>query len=282
MQASDVITNLNHFRLVLYFDFASAALVAYDYVLTFGLETRHMWSKQRWSLIRVLFFVNRYMPFVDIPMALCTQLVPSMSDRDCTLVYRLAGWSFCFSIALSEVILAMRTWSLWKASSWSGFALLVFYLSCWIPTIVVFVTFLMASGASHFRLPRYTTCIIAPRNNNLYWCWILVLVYDTGTMMLIVLASTRSYAQMYGQSGSSFMVVRTLYMDGVIYYISLFILSVMNIITIVILPRALVNLFSGLQRTIHATLTSRIVLHLREQVERRATFSDSLVPTLSR
>lgn len=148
------------------------------------------------------------------------------------------------------VILAMRTWSLWKASSWSGFALLVFYLSCWIPTIVVFVTFLMSSGgkfkpshycsgltiippASHFRLPRYTTCIIAPRNNNLYWCWILVLVYDTGehfcrprsirssvtrlhkgTMMLIVLASTRSYAQMHGQSGSSFTIVRTLYMDG--------------------------------------------------------------------
>lgn len=46
---------------------------AYDYVLTFGLETRHMWSKQRWSLIRVLFFVNRYMPFVDIPMALCSK-----------------------------------------------------------------------------------------------------------------------------------------------------------------------------------------------------------------
>ncbi|KAF9493125.1 hypothetical protein BDN71DRAFT_1450650 [Pleurotus eryngii] len=56
----------------------------------------------------------------------------------------------------------MRTWSLWKASSWSGFALIVFYLSCWIPTVIVVVAFLMDSGASHFRLPRYAACIKPP------------------------------------------------------------------------------------------------------------------------
>lgn len=260
---------------------ASAAIVVYDYVLTFELENHYMWSKQRWNLIRVLFFVNRYMPFVDITVSLCAQLIPTLSDRDCKLLYRLAAWSFCFSIALSEVILTMRTWTLWKTKSWLGIALAAFYLGCWVPIFIIFGTFLTHANVFGFRLLQYeyAVCIVDPGNVNLYLCWILVLVYDTGTMILMVIAGAKLCAQFRGQPRGSSALVFTLYRDGITYYIALFILSVANIITIVILPRDLVNLFSVLQRAIHTALSSRVILHLREQAGKRNTFSDTLIAT---
>lgn len=119
----------------------------YDYVLTFELENHYIWSKQPWSLIRVLFFVNRYMPFVDVTLSLCSecycslptykliyispiaQLVPSMSDRGCTLMYEFNNcesrnpYSYamitlpslgisCIGIALSEGTLGTACMSL--------------------------------------------------------------------------------------------------------------------------------------------------------------------------
>ncbi|KAJ8693361.1 hypothetical protein PTI98_008363 [Pleurotus ostreatus] len=272
MQGPDVSTSVEHFRLVLYLDFASATIVVYDYLLTVGLEIHHLWPKQGWNLIRMMFFVNRYLPFIDITWALWAEFVPSMTAQDCTLIDRLAGWSFCFSIALSEVILTMRTWSLWKTSRWSGTALVVFYLSCWTPIVVIFGTFLMKANIRSFQLQPYGGCMIIPENINLYLCWILVLVYDTGIMILMVLAVTKPYTPMLPKSGRSSTLLRTLYRDGITYYFALFVLSVMNIATIVVLPGDLVNLFTVLQRAIHSTLTSRVILHLREQAEHNMLF----------
>ena len=50
--------------------FATDIQKVYDYVLTFRLEYHYVWLKQQWSLIQLLFFVNRYMPFVDITLSL--------------------------------------------------------------------------------------------------------------------------------------------------------------------------------------------------------------------
>ncbi|KAF9496490.1 hypothetical protein BDN71DRAFT_757701 [Pleurotus eryngii] len=123
----------------------------------------------------------------------------------------------------------MRTRSLWKTSSrWSGTALAVFYLCCWTPIIVLFVTFLMNANVYSFQLQQYGGCIIIPENINLYLRWILVLVYDTAVAKL--------YTPMLLKSGGSSALVRTLYRDGITYYFALFVLSVMNIATIVVLP----------------------------------------------
>ncbi|KAG9221519.1 hypothetical protein CCMSSC00406_0009342 [Pleurotus cornucopiae] len=220
-----------------------------------------------------MFFVNRYLPFIDITWALWAEFVPSMTAQGCTLIDRLAGWSFCFSIALSEVILTMRTWSLWKTSRWSGTALVVFYFSCWTPIVLSnHCPKLTSITVRSFQLQQYGGCIIIPENINLYLFWILVLVYDTGIMILMVLAVTKPYTPMLLKSGGSSALVRTLYRDGITYYFALFVLSVMNIATIVVLPGDLVNLFTVLQRAIHSTLTSRVILHLREQADHNKLF----------
>ncbi|KAL4258815.1 DUF6533 domain-containing protein [Pleurotus pulmonarius] len=277
MDAPNMITVLEHFRLVLYFDFASAAIVLHDYMLTSELEIRYMWSKQRWTLVRILFFINRYIPFVDITFSLYNELLPT--DRGCTFMNQFSGWSFCLSIALAEVVLTMRTWSLWKGWRYSGIALVAFYLSCWIPIVALLGIFLADADVYGLRLPGYATCIIIPGNKSLYICWTLLLAYDTGTLALMLIAGTWSYTRLYGRSKDSSVLLHTIYRDGIAYYIALFVLSLMNIVTVAMLPKEFVNLFSVLQRAIHSTLTSRVVLHLREQGEKPATFPDTFPTT---
>ncbi|KAL4258819.1 DUF6533 domain-containing protein [Pleurotus pulmonarius] len=276
METSNMTTVLEHFRLVLYFDFASLAIVLYDYMLTLELEARHIWSKQqRWSLIRILFLVNRYMPFIDITFSLYNELLPT--DRGCSFMNIFSGWSFCLSIALSEVVLTLRTWSLWEGRRWSGIALVLFYLSCWVPILILFGIFLEDADVHALRLPGYATCIIFPANKSLYLCWTLLLAYDAGTLALMLIAGTRSHTQLYGRSKGSSALLNTIFRDGITYYIALFVLSLMNIITVAMLPKEFVNLFSVLQRAVHSTLTSRVVLHLREQAEKPTLYSDSLI-----
>ncbi|KAJ8693128.1 hypothetical protein PTI98_010370 [Pleurotus ostreatus] len=234
MDTSNLVTVLEHSRLVLYFDFASAAIALYDYILTLELETRHMWFKQRWSLIRILFFINRYTPFVDITFSLYNVLLPT--EQGCTFMNKFSGWSFCLSIALSEVILTMRTWSLWKGWRWSCVALVAFYLSCWIPIGVLLDIFFAHAEVYAIRLPGYATCLVIPGNKSLYICWTLLLAYDTGTLALMIVAGTRSYTQLYGRLRGSSALLRTIYRDGITYYIALFILALMNIVTVAMLP----------------------------------------------
>ena len=78
----------------------------YDYLLSFSQEVELVWGSA-WSITKVLFFVTRYGPFIDMPVTLwrkykniCLQFVPShiflladqwgseMSVETCLFVYR--------------------------------------------------------------------------------------------------------------------------------------------------------------------------------------------------
>lgn len=43
---------------------ATAALFMWDYLITLGMEIELIWPSQ-WNVIKVLFLVQRYMPFID-------------------------------------------------------------------------------------------------------------------------------------------------------------------------------------------------------------------------
>lgn len=46
---------------------ASAALFVYDYIITFEMEFEFVW-KSPWNVVKVLYFIQRYMPFADVAM----------------------------------------------------------------------------------------------------------------------------------------------------------------------------------------------------------------------
>lgn len=43
---------------------AASAVFVYDYLLTFPMEVELIWGS-RWNAIKIIFIVQRYMPFID-------------------------------------------------------------------------------------------------------------------------------------------------------------------------------------------------------------------------
>lgn len=43
---------------------AACVLFVWDYILTFGLEVQYIW-KSRWTVVKVVYLIQRYLPFVD-------------------------------------------------------------------------------------------------------------------------------------------------------------------------------------------------------------------------
>ncbi|KAF9493126.1 hypothetical protein BDN71DRAFT_1147873 [Pleurotus eryngii] len=231
----------------------------YDYVLTLNLEIEYTWGRTL-SLLDCLFFFTRYAPFVDVGISLYSQLFPGLGTSTCERVYRFSAWSFTIGIAMGEIILTIRTWSLYDRSRVLGMLLAAFFLICWTVIFTSMGLFLESTHAMRFPVPEKAACFADVGNVLLYVCWCVLLVYDAGIMILMVVQAISVYS-----AKRSSPLLDALYIDGVAYYVFLFFFSLANVVTILTLSTDFVNLFSSFTRVLHSILTCRVVLHVREQ-----------------
>uniref|UniRef100_A0A0W0EU33 Uncharacterized protein n=1 Tax=Moniliophthora roreri TaxID=221103 RepID=A0A0W0EU33_MONRR len=78
--------------------------------------------------------------------------------------------------------------------------------------------------------PTFRGCLITDGKNT-YASWIIWLVYDTAASLLMLIPGISGY-----QKGGLSEFARIMYQDGAIYFIVMFILSVINIIVMTTLP----------------------------------------------
>lgn len=257
-ELGQVVQALNHQQLVAYLDVVASTIFLYDYVLTLRMEIDLVWYS-KWTLLKILYLVQRYAPFYDtVGLVLYHQFVIGLSPSYCLVNYKISGWSFISSIAISEVILALRLWAVWRKSLKIAVGLSLFFLACWVANFVVMGIFLNSMAFAKSPFP-YPGCFIVAGSHILAVCWILLMVYDAGNLVMMVIPGFAAY-----RTGGSSQLVRVVYRDGVIYYVYIFLVSLVNVIVINRLPPDLVHLLSSFERILHCILTSRIVLHIRE------------------
>jgi len=99
-----LIQYLRHQRLVIDYIFVSAiATFIYDYILMLHLEVKLIWFS-RWSYTKVLFLLLRYMPFVEIYLALHNQTFSDVPVAKCKVTYSAEAWFSIFQMILAEAI----------------------------------------------------------------------------------------------------------------------------------------------------------------------------------
>ncbi|KAJ7046115.1 hypothetical protein C8F04DRAFT_1387757 [Mycena alexandri] len=91
---------------------ACAAILVYDWMCTLDQEITYVWSRPQWSTGTFVFIVNRYLPFIDIFLALTAKLT-HISPGRCLTRFKIVGWLTVMGIFLSEVVLMLRTLALW-------------------------------------------------------------------------------------------------------------------------------------------------------------------------
>ncbi|ESK86887.1 hypothetical protein Moror_3404 [Moniliophthora roreri MCA 2997] len=177
-----LLSALNHQRIVSYVDVFSSCLLVYDLSLSFNLELRHIWAS-KWSLVKVLYIVQRYLPFFDTTVVvLHHQFAASLSPKYCSINYHISGWCFVVGIIISEIILTIRLWAVWQRSIPVAVGLAVFFLGCWVPCFIFLNEFLNSMAFTVPLLPHFRGCYISGASQILYMCWVLMVIYDTGEL----------------------------------------------------------------------------------------------------
>ncbi|KAJ3877819.1 hypothetical protein F5051DRAFT_373848 [Lentinula edodes] len=224
-------------------------------------EIKFVWNTKLRPL-NVLYILQRYMPFIDtIAFASTASLVRPMNPDTCRVLVNISGWMSLAGIALTEVVLTVRTWALWENDSRLSFGLPIFFVCCWAPSFYILNVFLQTQTFIPSPFPQEFGCTYLGGQSVFYLCWVLLTVYEAGMLLLMLIPAIKSF-----RSGRWFALTRIVYRDGITYYIVLFAWSAMNVVTIILLSHtALETLFNSYQRVIHTVLTSRAILHMRRQ-----------------
>ncbi|THH32838.1 hypothetical protein EUX98_g1348 [Antrodiella citrinella] len=135
-----------------YLDVASAALLVYDFILTFHSEVTLIWPSQ-WNPVKVLFVLTRYLPFVNMCLVLFYQTKENIDVEMCQKTYYPAGWLIVIGIVVAEVILVVRTWAIWGRSQKVAILLAVAGATSLIPVLVIEHYFLNSLVFSPFPSP---------------------------------------------------------------------------------------------------------------------------------
>ncbi|KAJ7721867.1 hypothetical protein B0H16DRAFT_1473617 [Mycena metata] len=220
---------------------AAAVVLFFDYCLMFNLEVAHIWPSN-WSLTKILYLLSRYSAFVDIPLAIYYLNPPEdLSPEICEGI----------NITIAAILL-LRTYALSGRSrsiltifgglyvlSVGGGAIAVWLflrdMQCFGGCNVVGAKFLLV-GLSIAVSLAYETALMGYT----LWIWFKTFRHTPNAL------------------------VSTLYRDGLTYYVFLCLGSVANFVIILLAPEELRLLLNTPFRVLHAVLSTRVVLHLRE------------------
>ncbi|KAH9964885.1 hypothetical protein BC827DRAFT_895970 [Russula dissimulans] len=251
----NLIECLEHSRLASSVAVASAALIFYDWLLTYDDELSFFWRRGKITCGRILFVLARYPGLACAIVGLLPLTTTINNVTTCLTVV---------TILSSELILAMRTWAIWERSRAILVFLVVLTIACAIPAIAVVerdaVTADVVSSATSSGTQTCRTLMSAIK---LAWVvpYVVVIVFEVVVLSLTLYKVLRLHKDLPLLAGRS-KLLDVLWIDGVIYFIFMLSLGIVNVgLALHVSDPELRDGFTQLQTVSHSILSTRIVLH---------------------
>ncbi|KAK7687653.1 hypothetical protein QCA50_008868 [Cerrena zonata] len=239
---------------VTYLDLVAAAVLAYDYCLTFPREVKYVWNSHI-SLGKVLFFLTRYPVFEETALVLYHQFAV-MSPEKCDVIFKTIGYQ-------------LGTWYIYCREHPCHAHLVCF----WIPVFFFLQESLNSLVFTTPPEPDLAGCFLKTQKNILFIVFIIISSFET---LILVLTLIRFAPHARYQKTS---LIKVIYRDGIMNYFYLCILSICNVVVLLTAPRGYTTLLSALQRVMHSILSTRVLLHMREAAANPNGFTSQQVST---
>ncbi|KIJ12969.1 hypothetical protein PAXINDRAFT_14184 [Paxillus involutus ATCC 200175] len=255
-----------------------ASLFIFDYFYQLEDEVTFIWSRGDWSVGKALFVLTRYIPFIIIPLALCSAFATNLDVHICeTLLYIITILQIV-AITLSEVIFGLRAYAMWNRNK----AVLAFPLTFAAQVYVAAVGFILQLFLPAVTFGESPTAMISgcyeTGSSSVIFAVFVVIMFVEAVTTTLTLYRAFRYFQHAPNSLSENMT-----RGGVFYCVTMFSMSVANVLLIFLLPAHYTYIFTVYQTVMHTVLATRMQLHLRKVdqhtylVDRFA--EESLVPT---
>ncbi|KAH8832290.1 hypothetical protein DL96DRAFT_1581598 [Flagelloscypha sp. PMI_526] len=244
------------------------AIVLYEHLITLDREVQYFWRRGQFSLGVVLFFVNRY--FIWVPVALQLAIVSGrISVEHCAPIFR--AITFCNFIAtwISGTILTLRTIALWNNSRKVRIFFWILVPATAIPSVIVATR--TRTSLKFVPLFNGHGCKLGRSENNLYFTYIMVTVYNMGIFILTLLRSLQHLRQKHSRW------VTVIYAQGLGFNAVIFVFTMANMLMWTVAPVQYQGWLSVIQVAVSSICCSRVVFSLfdHKNVEK----STSLTPT---
>ncbi|KAH7927033.1 hypothetical protein BV22DRAFT_1032258, partial [Leucogyrophana mollusca] len=162
------------------------------------------------------------------------------------------------AITISECIFALRCYAMWNGSR-VIFAISCFTLTASITSLVVILgPFLPSVTFGEPPLPIIHGCYKTGANSTLFVCFVVIMISEA---IIISLTLYRAHKHFHYAPNA---LIQRLTRDGVFYCLSVFAMSVTNVLVIFLLPIQYSELLNTYQAVMHTILASRMQLHLRK------------------
>ncbi|KAI0093228.1 hypothetical protein BDY19DRAFT_416239 [Irpex rosettiformis] len=223
-----------------------------------------IWSS-RWSLVKMLYLWTRYSPLLDTILGLLMHFT-FLSPEECKLNNSLNSFLLAAGVYSSELVLVWRTFALWHENKRVKYGLLALWLSLFPMGICSLVVFVKSTIYVPQPFTNRSGCNLVDANFILIGDFIGLAVFEIVVVVLTVIKGIHhmrayTYASTSRLSGGH--LLRTLYRDGVVFFVCLTLLSVGNVLAPTLGPRSNALLLPTLLRTAHSALCCRVILHIR-------------------
>ncbi|KAH6893942.1 hypothetical protein BKA70DRAFT_795244 [Coprinopsis sp. MPI-PUGE-AT-0042] len=229
----DVIQSYELYQHIKYMNLASLCILICEWFNTLEVEAAVI-RGAKWGFGSVIYTFSRLLPFFDVPLAIFYRLyprVPTLPNNVCSVLYKIETWSTVFGILASEIILVMMIYCLAnknrRVGSWLSVQVVAFAVSA----CVLWGILLESLQFGKPTLPLPTGCSVTGGKYLFAGIGFVLLALNEFILMVFVLGVG---FHRYRNSNST--LVKTLYRDGIFYYVFLFLISMGQVIVILAGP----------------------------------------------
>jgi len=253
---------------------AAVAILVYDFTLTLTDEIYLIWSRKQ-SLYTAMFYLVRYLSFIDAAVFLLAAFVPLHPTR-CLQIYNaqscmysqsissrslyLKSGLYFFSVFLAAGTLIFRTYAIWKSD-----ARIAWLLSALLLVFTGISAYFLARANHDINLvpiPEpdrilFPGCFVAYGHQTIWIAYLFLLSYET---IILALTLFKVVYELRRQQVTPFKII---FRDGLSFYVLLSAASVINVVFFIAVPDVLKASFVTLHMVLHAVLSGRMILNIR-------------------
>ncbi|KAJ3550185.1 hypothetical protein NMY22_g606 [Coprinellus aureogranulatus] len=258
-----LVDTLNAGKTVGYIGTGSLAMLACDYLHTFPEEVKYMWKSAN-TIPKFLFLALRYYAFVHSSFSQSYHNDFHITGDQCLNVFYRDTYSALVVSILCEMISYTRVYAFSGKNIYVTIWLIAFFIVEHSLQFWFLSKFLRTVRFATFPIEDRFGCV--PSEGEGQWLSLIFILFLCSlcmvTFIMIFIGVRRS--RVFGAKG----LVRIFYRDGIFYFISLALLSVINVIFTYTAPTNGLQ-FAMIQLQVHlnAILGERMLLHLREYAD---------------
>ncbi|KDR69146.1 hypothetical protein GALMADRAFT_282816 [Galerina marginata CBS 339.88] len=257
-----IVSNLWNIQATHYARIASSTIVLYDHLITLQEEVELIW-KACWSLVTILFLMNRYYILAALFFDLYVTFSPNITNTVRGQYFHWEGWTGLVAAILAQGILQVRIYALYSLNKKILAVMLICYFACsavsaWMWTdLEILIIIAVPIPGGKFCIPS--------RAANFYSFWIPVLSFE---FMLFFLAVFRGIGE-YRLAGSSMFrggrsLVGILIRDSVFYFLVIAVAYLISLLFWLSAPSGLVEAPVGYSPAMSCVLANRVLFNIRE------------------